>query len=101
MGLVLEEDSADMIRSRVHDLEELEVLVVGEARRDGDGEPAVEVHVAEELAGPGCSEVRRERRSRLLDGIQVLLDSLVKYFPPPTFKKEVEGIDPKTGNAKR
>ncbi|MDD5007731.1 MAG: elongation factor G [Syntrophorhabdaceae bacterium] len=31
-------------------------------------------------------------------GIQVLLDSLVKYFPPPTFKKEVEGIDPKTGS---
>jgi elongation factor G len=31
-------------------------------------------------------------------GVQPLLDSIVKYFPPPTYKKEVEGIDPKTGN---
>lgn len=31
-------------------------------------------------------------------GIQMLLDNTVKYFPPPTYKKEVEGIDPKTGN---
>lgn len=30
-------------------------------------------------------------------GIQPLMDNLVKYFPPPTYKSEVEGIDPKTG----
>lgn len=32
-------------------------------------------------------------------GVQMLLDTLVKYFPPPTYKQSVEGIDPKTGNA--
>jgi len=31
-------------------------------------------------------------------GIQMLLNNVVKYLPPPTYKKEVEGIDPKTGN---
>jgi elongation factor G len=31
-------------------------------------------------------------------GVQALLDNIVKYVPPPTFKKEVEGIDLKTGN---
>ncbi len=30
-------------------------------------------------------------------GISTLLDNIVKLFPPPTFKKEVEGINPKTG----
>lgn len=31
-------------------------------------------------------------------GIQALLDNIVKYFPPPTYRTEVEGIDPKSGN---
>jgi len=31
-------------------------------------------------------------------GIQMLLNSLVKHFPSPAYKKEAEGIDPKTGN---
>ena len=30
-------------------------------------------------------------------GISALLDNFVRLFPPPTFRKEVEGIDPKTG----
>jgi elongation factor G len=30
-------------------------------------------------------------------GIGNLLDTIVKYFPPPTYKKEVEGINTKTG----
>ncbi len=30
-------------------------------------------------------------------GINVLLDNVVKYFPPPTYRKEVEGINIKTG----
>ena len=30
-------------------------------------------------------------------GVNVLLDSIVKLFPSPAFKKEVEGINPKTG----
>ena len=30
-------------------------------------------------------------------GISNLLDHIVKYFPPPTYKKEVEGINIKTG----
>ncbi len=30
-------------------------------------------------------------------GINTLLDGIVKLFPPPSFKKEVQGIDPKTG----
>jgi elongation factor G len=30
-------------------------------------------------------------------GIQPLMDNLVKYFPPPTYKDAVEGLDPKTG----
>ncbi|HEY3275497.1 MAG TPA: elongation factor G [Syntrophorhabdaceae bacterium] len=29
-------------------------------------------------------------------GIPMLLDTIGKYFPPPTFKGEVEGIDPRT-----
>jgi elongation factor G len=32
-------------------------------------------------------------------GVQMLLDTMIKYFPSPTYRKEVEGIDPKTGNA--
>jgi elongation factor G len=32
-------------------------------------------------------------------GIQALLDNAVKYFPPPTYRKDVEGIDGKTGQA--
>ncbi len=31
-------------------------------------------------------------------GINMLLDNIVKHFPPSTYKDEVEGIDPKTGN---
>lgn len=31
-------------------------------------------------------------------GIPMLLDAVTRYFPPPTFKKEIEGIDPKSGN---
>jgi elongation factor G len=31
-------------------------------------------------------------------GINVLLDNVVKYFPPPTYRKEVEGINIKTGD---
>lgn len=30
-------------------------------------------------------------------GVSTLLDGIVKLFPPPTFKKEIEGINPKTG----
>jgi elongation factor G len=30
-------------------------------------------------------------------GIATLLDTIVQYFPPPTYKKEVEGINIKTG----
>ena len=30
-------------------------------------------------------------------GISNLLDNIVKYFPPPTYKKEVEGVNIKTG----
>ncbi|HBL23603.1 MAG TPA: elongation factor G [Deltaproteobacteria bacterium] len=30
-------------------------------------------------------------------GINTLLDGIIKFFPPPTFRKEVEGINPKTG----
>ncbi len=30
-------------------------------------------------------------------GITNLLDNIVKYFPPPTYKKEVEGVNIKTG----
>lgn len=30
-------------------------------------------------------------------GVNTLLDGIVKLFPPPSFKKEVQGIDPKTG----
>ncbi len=30
-------------------------------------------------------------------GINTLLDNVVKYFPPPTYIKEVEGINTKTG----
>ncbi|MBP1750931.1 MAG: fusA, partial [Deltaproteobacteria bacterium] len=30
-------------------------------------------------------------------GINTLLDSIVKLFPAPTFKKEIEGINPKNG----
>ena len=30
-------------------------------------------------------------------GITNLLDNIVKYFPPPTYKKEVDGINIKTG----
>ncbi|OPX93910.1 MAG: Elongation factor G [Syntrophorhabdus sp. PtaB.Bin006] len=30
-------------------------------------------------------------------GIQALMDNLVKYLPPPTYKSEVEGLDPKSG----
>ncbi len=30
-------------------------------------------------------------------GINNLLDGIVKFFPPPTYKKEVEGINVKTG----
>lgn len=32
-------------------------------------------------------------------GVNTLLDDIVKFFPPPTYKKEVEGIDPRNGNA--
>lgn len=31
-------------------------------------------------------------------GIQPLLDNIVKYMPPPTYKAEVEGVDPRNGN---
>ncbi|MBA4390002.1 MAG: elongation factor G [Syntrophus sp. (in: bacteria)] len=31
-------------------------------------------------------------------GINVLLDNMVKYFPPPTYRNEVEGINIKTGD---
>lgn len=31
-------------------------------------------------------------------GVQMLLDSVIKYFPSPAYKKEVEGIDPRTKN---
>ncbi|MCX5805685.1 MAG: elongation factor G [Proteobacteria bacterium] len=31
-------------------------------------------------------------------GANILLDTIVKYFPSPAYKKEAEGIDPKTGN---
>jgi elongation factor G len=31
-------------------------------------------------------------------GINVLLDNVVKYFPPPTYRKEVEGVNIKTGD---
>ncbi len=31
-------------------------------------------------------------------GVQMLLDSVIKYFPSPVYKKEVEGIDPRTKN---
>ncbi|MCX5813661.1 MAG: elongation factor G [Proteobacteria bacterium] len=31
-------------------------------------------------------------------GVQMLLDTMVKYFPSPAYRKEAEGIDPKTGN---
>jgi len=31
-------------------------------------------------------------------GINTLLDNIVRCFPPPTYKNEVEGLDPKTGN---
>ena len=31
-------------------------------------------------------------------GIQALLDNLVKYSPPPTYRAEVEGLDPRSGN---
>ncbi len=31
-------------------------------------------------------------------GVPMLLDAIAAYFPPPTFRKEVEGIDPKSGN---
>jgi elongation factor G len=35
-------------------------------------------------------------------GIQLLMDTMVKYLPPPTFRAEVEGTDPKSkGPAKR
>jgi elongation factor G len=30
-------------------------------------------------------------------GIQNLLDFLTKFYPPPTFRREIEGYDPKTG----
>jgi len=30
-------------------------------------------------------------------GIQLILDTIVQYYPPPTFKKEIEAIDIKTG----
>lgn len=30
-------------------------------------------------------------------GINTLLDGILKFFPPPTFRKEVEGVNPKTG----
>ncbi|MDR2018815.1 MAG: elongation factor G [Syntrophobacterales bacterium] len=30
-------------------------------------------------------------------GIPMLLDTVAKYFPPPAYKAEAEGIDPKTG----
>lgn len=33
-------------------------------------------------------------------GIQPLLDSIVKYYPSPLFKKEIEAIDIKTGETK-
>ncbi|HPP06435.1 MAG TPA: elongation factor G [Syntrophorhabdaceae bacterium] len=33
-------------------------------------------------------------------GIQPLLDSIIKHYPPPTFKKEIEAIDIKTGETK-
>jgi elongation factor G len=32
-------------------------------------------------------------------GIQPLLDNLVKYFPPPTYRTVAQGIDPRNGNA--
>ncbi len=31
-------------------------------------------------------------------GVPMLLDNVVKYFPGATYKKEVEGVDPRTGN---
>jgi len=31
-------------------------------------------------------------------GVQMLLNTLIKYFPSPAYKKVAEGIDPKTGN---
>ncbi len=31
-------------------------------------------------------------------GVQMLLDTITRYFPPPIYKGEAEGIDPKTGN---
>jgi elongation factor G len=35
-------------------------------------------------------------------GVQMLLDTIAKYFPAPTYVDEAEGIDPRTGNvAKR
>ena len=30
-------------------------------------------------------------------GVPMLLDTVGKYFPPPTYKPEAEGIDPRTG----
>lgn len=31
-------------------------------------------------------------------GVNALLDDVVKFLPPPTYKKEAEGIDPRSGN---
>jgi elongation factor G len=34
-------------------------------------------------------------------GVQTLLDNIVKYFPPPTFKAETEGYDPRAKAPKK
>jgi len=31
-------------------------------------------------------------------GVPMLLDTVVKYFPPPTYKPEAEGLDPRNGD---
>jgi elongation factor G len=31
-------------------------------------------------------------------GVNTLMDNIVMYFPPPAYRDEVEGVDPRTGN---